>query len=62
MKMLRFLHYGLGVVLVFIGIKLILAELPEAWAFHFEIWQSLSVLGAVFGVSILLSLLFPKKD
>lgn len=62
MKMLRFLHYGLGVVLVFIGIKLILAELPHPWSFHFEIWQSLSVLGGVFGVSILLSLLFPKKD
>ncbi len=62
MKMLRFLHYGLGVVLVFIGVKLILAELPGEWAFHFEIWQSLSVLGIVFGISILLSLLFPQKD
>ena len=62
MKMLRFLHYGLGIVLVFIGVKLILAELPGEWAFHFEIWQSLSVLGAVFAVSILLSLIFPKKD
>ena len=62
MKILRFLHYGLGIVLVFIGVKLILAELPGEWAFHFEIWQSLSVLGAVFAVSILLSLIFPKKD
>lgn len=62
MKMLRFLHYGLGVVLVFIGVKLILAELPGEWAFHFEIWQSLTVLGVVFGTAILLSLIFPKKD
>ena len=62
MKMLRFLHYGLGVVLVFIGVKLILAELPGAWEFHFEIWQSLTVLAVVFAVSILLSVIFPKKD
>lgn len=62
MKMLRFLHYGLGVVLVFIGIKLVLAELPGEYEYEFSIAQSLSVLGVVFGVSILLSLIFPKKS
>ena len=61
MKMLRFLHFGLGVALVFIGIKLVGAELPGEWEFHFSIGQSLSVLGGVFAVSILLSLIFPKK-
>jgi len=62
MKMLRFLHYGLGVVLVFIGIKLILAELPGEYEYEFSVAQSLSVLGIVFAVSILLSLIFPKKS
>lgn len=62
MKMLRFLHYGLGVVLVFIGIKLILAELPAEYEYEFSVAQSLSVLGVVFAVSILLSLIFPKKN
>lgn len=62
MKMLRFLHYGLGVVLVFIGAKLILAELPGAWNVRFSVGQSLSVLGVVFGAAILMSLIFPKKS
>ena len=62
MKMLRFLHYGLGVALVFIGVKLICAELPGAWEYKFSIGQSLAVLGGVFAVSILLSVIFPKKE
>lgn len=61
MKMLRFLRYGLGVVLAFIGVKLIFSELPGAWEYDFPIGQSLAVLGAVLGVSVLLSVIFPKK-
>jgi len=49
-------------VLVFIGIKLILAELPGEYEYEFSVAQSLSVLGIVFAVSILLSLIFPKKS
>lgn len=62
MKRLRFLHFGLGVVLVFIGAKMILAELPEPWTHKFSVGQSLSVLGCVFAAAILLSFIIPKKD
>lgn len=62
MKRLRFLHFGLGVVLVFIGAKLILAELPEPWTHKFSVGQSLSVLGVVFAVSILLSFVIRPKN
>lgn len=62
MKMLRFLHFGLGIVLIFIGAKLILAALPERFSYEFSVGQSLAVLGGVFAVSVALSLIFPKKS
>lgn len=62
MKMLRFLHFGLGVVLAFIGVKLILAELPERFSYKFSVGDSLAVLGVVLAVSVALSVIFPKKS
>ena len=62
MKMLRFLHFGLGIVLIFIGVKLIFAALPERFSYEFSVGQSLAVLGIVFAVSVALSLIFPKKS
>jgi tellurite resistance protein TerC len=54
MKVFRFLHYGLSVVLVLVGLKMILSE-------HFEIPTAIT-LGSVAGVlliSILVSVIFP---
>ncbi|MGN0834698.1 MAG: TerC/Alx family metal homeostasis membrane protein [Candidatus Spyradosoma sp.] len=58
MKMLRFLRFGLGVILVFIGVKLFLAEL-DWW--HPSTQLSLAVLFCVLTASVLASAFAPKK-
>ncbi|MCR5184384.1 MAG: TerC/Alx family metal homeostasis membrane protein [Opitutales bacterium] len=58
MKMLRFLRYGLAVVLAFIGVKLGLGE-ADIW--HPGIALSLIVLLGILGLSVALSLIFPDK-
>ncbi len=55
----HFLKYGLGVVLVFVGLKMTL--LNRLWGGHFPISVSLAFIVGVIVVSITLSLVFPKK-
>jgi tellurite resistance protein TerC len=55
----HYLKYGLGVVLVFVGLKMTL--LNYLWHGHFPITTSLGIIVGVVGASIALSLLFPKK-
>jgi tellurite resistance protein TerC len=57
MHTFHLLHYGLGVVLMFVGVKLVL----PIFGMHVPIGISLSVICGVIGASIALSLLFPKK-
>jgi tellurite resistance protein TerC len=52
------LKYGLGVVLVFVGLKMV--WLNRAFGGHFPIVPSLAIIVGVIGASIVLSLLFPK--
>jgi tellurite resistance protein TerC len=52
------LKYGLGIVLVFVGLKMVL--LNRLFGGHFPIEWSLGVIIGVIGGSIALSLLFPK--
>lgn len=59
MKMLRFLRFGLGLILAFIGVKLTLAEL--GW-WHPSTQLSLLVLLSVLIVSVVLSVFIPPKD
>ncbi|MFN7018344.1 MAG: TerC/Alx family metal homeostasis membrane protein [Fimbriimonadales bacterium] len=57
MSMFVYLHYGLSVVLSFIGVKMILSpyyKIPSAW--------SLGVIAFVLVVSVVLSLLFPPSE
>jgi tellurite resistance protein TerC len=57
MKMFHYLHFGLSLILVFIGGKLLAAsfiEINMLWA--------LAVVATILGGSIVLSLLFPKKE
>jgi tellurite resistance protein TerC len=56
----HFLKYGLGVVLVFVGLKM--TVLAHLWHGHFPIAWSLAFIVVVIAVSITLSLLFPKPD
>ena len=54
------LKYGLGIVLVFVGLKMV--WLNKAFGGHFPIHWSLAIIAGVVGGSIVLSLLFPKKE
>jgi tellurite resistance protein TerC len=54
------LKYGLGVVLVFVGLKMV--WLNQAFGGHFPISWSLGIIVGVIAASVVLSLLFPKKQ
>ena len=60
MDKFHYLKYGLGVVLVFVGLKM--AWLNNAFGGKFPISWSLIIIGGVIGISILASWVFPKKD
>jgi tellurite resistance protein TerC len=53
------LQYGLGVVLVFVGLKMVL--LNDLFGGKFPITISLGVIALVLTMSVILSLLFPKR-
>ena len=59
MHKFRLLKYGLGIVLVFVGLKMV--WLNEAFGGKFPISWSLGIIGAVLGVSVLASLLIPAR-
>ena len=54
------IQYGLGVVLVFVGLKMV--WLNDLFGGKFPITISLSVIALVIAMSIVLSLLFPKRQ
>jgi len=56
MELFRFLHYGLSLVLVFIGVKMLLSNYLEI-----PIGIALGVVAGVLAVSVVLSLIFPKR-
>jgi tellurite resistance protein TerC len=55
----RFLKYGLGLVLVFVGLKMV--WLNEAFGGKFPISWSLGIIGAIIGAAVAVSLLFPAR-
>ena len=57
MYMFSRLHYGLGLILGFIGVKMIIAPFV-----HISSLVSLSVVGGVLLISVVWSILFPMKD
>jgi len=56
MDLFQYLHYGLSVVLIFIGVKMLASH-------HYPIptWVALGVVLGVLGISVGLSLLLPKR-
>lgn len=54
------LRYGLGTVLVFVGLKMV--WLNDLFDGKFPITVSLAIIGAVIGASVVLSLLFPRRE
>jgi len=57
-KAFIFLKYGLGVILVFVGLKMV--WLNEAFGGKFPISMSLSIIGAILAVSILVSIAYNR--
>ncbi|GAB3197433.1 tellurite resistance protein TerC [Pontibacter aydingkolensis] len=58
MQLFHYLHYGLSLILTFIGVKLLISEY-----YHLDMRIALLVVGAILAVSVIASLLFPKpKD
>jgi len=57
MKLFHYLNYGLSVVLMFIGAKMLLPE-----KYHVPTWVALVVVAGVLGISVLASVLFPKRE
>jgi tellurite resistance protein TerC len=59
MDKFHYLKYGLGLVLVFVGLKM--AWLNELYHGHFPINLSLAIIATIISISILASFIFPKK-
>lgn len=57
MKMFHYLHYGLSLILVFVGVKMLLANL-----YKISIAWSLALIAGVLALSVALSLLRPKAE
>lgn len=60
MDLFHMLKYGLGIVLVFVGLKMV--WLNRLYGGHFPIGLSLGIIVGVIAVSIVLSLMFPKAQ
>ncbi len=56
MEIFHYLHYGLAIILVFIGAKMMLSEI-----YKMPIWVALLVVAAVLAISIVMSLVKPHK-
>lgn len=56
MQLFHYLHYGLSLILVFIGFKLLLSDI-----YHFDMRYALIFVAGVLFLSIVVSLIFPKK-
>ena len=56
MKLFHYLNYGLAVVLMFIGAKMI-----AGMHYHIPTWIALLVIAVVLAVSVMASVIFPKK-
>jgi tellurite resistance protein TerC len=57
MKLFHYLNYGLSVVLMFIGAKMLLPQ-----KYQVPTWAALAVVAGVLGLSVLVSVIFPKKE
>jgi tellurite resistance protein TerC len=56
MEVFHYLHYGLSVILIFIGVKMLASEYV-----HIPIGVALSAVGGILVISVVASLLFPGK-
>lgn len=57
MRLFRFLHYGLAIILVFIGFKMLLSKY-----YHLPVWLTLGTICLILTGSIILSILSKQDD
>ncbi len=57
MRLFHYLNYGLSVILVFVGVKMILSDIVKI-----PVGMALGVIASVLTISILASIIFPKKE
>jgi tellurite resistance protein TerC len=55
-QLFHYINYGLAVILSFIGVKLLLSHV-----YHFPVSWTLGVIGGVLAISIIASIIWPKK-
>jgi tellurite resistance protein TerC len=56
MRLFRYLHYGLAIILVFVGIKMVLADF-----YKIPVEIALGVVALLLFFSVMVSLLWPPK-
>ncbi|MDD5655280.1 MAG: TerC family protein, partial [Candidatus Omnitrophica bacterium] len=56
MELFHYLHYGLSMILIFVGVKMLLADI-----YKIPIGVSLGVIAFILAASILASIRWPKK-
>ena len=56
MQLFHYIHYGLSVILIFIGAKLIAQDF-----YHIDMKYALLIVAGILCISIVISILFPKK-
>lgn len=61
MQIFHYLHYGLSLILLYVGVKIIVTHPGSIVYFHIDTYVSLIVIGSILLGSIILSLLFPEK-
>jgi tellurite resistance protein TerC len=57
MRLFHYLHYGLSLILIFIGFKLLVTDY-----LHIPMAISLGVVGFILALSVIMSLILPKKE
>lgn len=57
MRLFHYLHYGLSLILVFVGIKMLLSDF-----YHIPTPYALAFIGGSLALSIIASVLYPKED
>ena len=56
MRIFAYLHYGLSLILAFVGVKMLISDFIAI-----PVWIALSVVGVILAVSIIASILFPPQ-
>lgn len=57
MRLFHYLHYGLSLVLVFVGVKMLMADF-----YHIPTPYALAFIALTLTVSIVASIYFPKEE